>query len=323
MMTFLRTVFSVCSGVSAMPELMKRSPWRALLHLAVMCAVLAFAASTARCFLIDGRIGFCLSQLQEYFGGINVSFKGILPENNPDVPRVFILTKQMRLDYLTAGSLKSLDRFGDWEQQYGIFWTPGGFYFWMRPDGDPESCLLFELPCPQAFNLKIGDSAGPFGTPVYQRVRAENLRTELHRLGFSRLRYPGYSSGASITFAELEPEILFALWAMFFFSLAFGMFLLSLMTVFIFAGAQQLWRPKGQDKPTFANTLTIMLYSTFPALIISLIFWTFMLPFPGFQTVFFIVFFIYHLAAFRKVRRTLYPPPPPDPRRDDDSDDFY
>ena len=64
--------------------------------------------------------------------------------------------------------------------------------------------------------------------------------------------------------------------------------------------------------------LTLMAYAAFPPLILASLVSS-LVPFISFQTLFFILFFIYQLLAYGAVQRKLNPPPPPS----DDDEDFY
>ncbi len=106
----------------------------------------------------------------------------------------------------------------------------------------------------------------------------------------------------------------------FFFGLL-PLFSVAFLTTLIFSLVQHFMSLRQNPKMTFGNVYSAMIYAAFPALIGAVLFAAFAPPFLSFTTVFFVIFFIYHLFAFRTIQRALYPPPPK--TNDDSEDDDY
>ena len=94
---------------------------------------------------------------------------------------------------------------------------------------------------------------------------------------------------------------------------------LSLLLVLIFFSLAQKFRFSGTPKKlSYSTILTATIYATFPAIIAATFFQMVQFSYLSFQTVFFIIFFIYQIFAFNRIFETIFPRHPSDNSNPDD-----
>lgn len=131
----------------------------------------------------------------------------------------------------------------------------------------------------------------------------------------------GDSKGIELSLAQLRLFLLTLFWSAIFAATLNQCLLLMLMGGLSFALVQYLrFRMLPRNLP-FIKVLGLTLYATFPALLIATLISATGQQVFAFQTIFFVVFFIYQLMGFNYLMRQMNPPannpPPPD-----DDDDF-
>lgn len=313
-MQFFRTIIAVCSGPSVFPALMNRNPFRAVFHLFLLSILLALVIAGFR--IADLREGRAVisKALSDYFSAVVIKDDTVYPAKHADQPKTFILTRSLRLDYLpeSAKALKNMER---WRERSGIIWTPRGFLLWSSVEGEQEKYVLIPLPLPSRSMVSIL----PLSSISTAPVSAQEIENYVQK-NYYGMEEKADSKEKPLTFSV--PYLVSTVSVVYNFFIGIsafsGLFFSSLMITFLFAGAQSLFTPKGEKKVGFPRLMTIMVYAAFPPLIIASLFTALSLPLFGFQTVFFITFFIYQMLAFSAVHRYLNPPPPPE-----DDEDFY
>lgn len=310
-MHFFRTIIAVCSGPSAFPDLINRNPVRAIFHLFLLSVLLAFAVAALQIAAVKEQRAVISAALSDYFGSVVVGEKTVLPAKHEKERKTFILTRQLRLDYL-PDSAELLKGIGDWRERTGIVWTPRGFLLWSATEAEPGKYMLVPMPFPSnAFSLApFMDSPAP--------LTAEEIEEYVQKNYFSGAADAVNKPSASIPVANLTAAA-FAVYNAFIGFAAFtGLFFTALVASLLFAGAQSIFAPRGEHSLKFPRMLTLMAYAAFPPLILASLVSS-LVPFISFQTLFFILFFIYQLLAYGAVQHKLNPPPPPS----DDDEDFY
>lgn len=94
-----------------------------------------------------------------------------------------------------------------------------------------------------------------------------------------------------------------------------SMFLLMFLTVLFFSFLQYVWNFSQERRLAFRQILVVLIYAAFPALTAAALYSFFMIPLILPQTVFFVIYLIYYMVVFRKIRLMLNPPdavPPED-----------
>lgn len=319
-MNFFKTVVSACSGPSAFPNLMMRSPQRALLHLFLLCLLLTFVISGFKFAGMERGRRIIAEAFSDYFGSVSMEKERIVPSRNADRPRTFLLSPEFRFDYLTKDSLKKLDGMDEWKELAGVFWCPRGFVLWTRKMNEPGIFLATPLPPPVdwVYTLFI-----PVGFASSQVLTPGEFRAYLLENYFpgGKKDTPLFKETVVRTPAEISVMVLKVLCVTFFISIFLGLFILSFVVSLLFAVMQHIFVPKVDVCLKFGPLLSVMIYASFPALVIASAALIVEFPFFSFQTVFFIVFFIYQMLAFGAVQRFLNPPPPRDESSDDQ--DFF
>ena len=319
-MDFFKTVVSACSGPSAFPNLMMRSPQRALLHLFLLCLLLTMVISGFKFVDMEHGRRIIAEAFTDYFGNVSMEKDRIVPMRNAGRPRTFLLSPEFRFDYLTKDSLKKLDGMDDWKELAGIFWCPRGFVLWTRKMNESGIYLATPLPPPVnwAYTLFI-----PVGFASSQMLTPSEFKMYLLENYFpgGKKDTPLFNGTAVRTPSEISVMVLKVLCVSFFFSVFLGIFFISLVVALLFAVMQHIFVPKVDVRLRFGPLLSVMIYASFPALVIASAALIVEFPFFSFQTVFFIVFFIYQMLAVGAVQRFLNPPSPRDESGDDQ--DFF
>lgn len=319
-MKFFKTVISACSGPSAFPNLMTYPPQRALLHLFLLCLLLAVVISGFKVVDMEHSRRIIAGAFTDYFGAVVMEKDRIVPQRNAGRARTFLLSPEFRFDYLTRESLKKLDGMDDWKELAGVFWCPRGFVLWTRKVNESGIYLLTPLPPPVEWSYLL---FLPMGFASSQILTPGECRAYLLENYFpgGKKETPLFRGTVVRTPGEISSMVLKVLSVSFFFSAFFGIFLLSLIVSLLFAVMQYIFVPKVDVRLKFGPLLSVMIYASFPALVIASASLIVELPFFSFQTVFFVVFFIYQMLAFGAVQRFLNPPPPRNDGEDDQ--DFF
>jgi len=325
-MNFARVLISVCSGTEVFCKLLDFNPLRALFHLLLLIGLTSVFISVCRFFPMEASVSKLCSELSSRLGRIELSKEGVVPSKAPDKQASFILTPRFRLDYFPESSiaLKDMD---DWKPEMGLIWTPKAMLLWSRAAVGSYSVwrlpLYHGMPAEEfsvfaskeqidsflkkAMELKT-DASGVAAKP-------EELLMDLFKAQF---------------LGQLKGEI--ASWALpicmahasaFLAANLIGISIFSLIIIFFFAAVQYMWVSGLSPRLRFWNVVVITSYSAFPALVVASFVHAFDLPVLSYQTVFFICFFIYHMAAFSRVQRFLAPPKSQNPSSWDDDDDSY
>lgn len=311
-MHFFRTIITVCSGPSAFPDLISRNPVRAIFHLFLLSVLLAFAVAALQIAAVKEQRAVISAALSDYFGSVVVGEKTVLPAKHEKEQKTFILTRQLRLDYLPDSAVL-LKGIGDWRERAGVIWTPRGFLLWSATETEPGKFMLVPMPLPSA-SLSL---APLMVTPA--PLTAEEIEEYVQKNYFSGTAAAAEKTTMSIPVTSLTATA-FAVYNVFIGFAAFGgLFFTALVASLLFAGAQCIFVPRGENSLKFPRILTLMVYATFPPLILASLISLLLPQFLSFQTLFFILFFIYQLLAYGAVQRKLNPPPPPS----DDDEDFY
>ncbi len=310
-MQFFQTITAVCSGPSVFPTLMNRNPFRAIFHLLLLCILLALVISVFKIADLQEKRKVISKALGSYFGTLVIQNGTSYPSRHAERPKSFILTQDLRLDYMpdSAEPLKEMEH---WKERAGILWTPRGFLLWSTVEGE-EMFVVVPLPLP---SLERAVPLLPLNALSTTPFTAEEIRNYVQKNYFEK-KTKAEENGKMLTIPL--PRLVSTVSGVYNFFIGIsafaGLFFSSLMITFLFAGAQNLFSPKGEKKIGFPRLMTVMVYAAFPPLIIAGLFTALSLPFLSFQTVFFITFFIYQMLAFSAVSRSVNPPP--------EDEDFY
>lgn len=316
-MNFIGTILQIFSGPSAFLRLMETGVLRVFFHLFLYCALLSLLACGISSMEIDREKKIMVAELGGYFGNLEISRKGILPEKHADRAKTFVLGEDRRLDYLTKESLSDLDQMSSWQENVGVIWTQCGFFIWKRIPDEKDRFGMMRVPLPFAEDPK--ELSGMF---QFHLMTGSGLRSYLEKNGFLK-EGAGYPAVKSLALSPetIGSDIVSGILIYLFFAVFLSLFSLALMTSFLFALFQHFLSGRGGKKLRFSQLFVLMLYASFPALLFGAVFMLLDFAFISYHTVFFIIFFIYQISVNGAVQRKLNPPPPPSPS--DDDNDFF
>ena len=336
---FLTTTLRLCAGTQILTEIYASSPARAIWRfflLTVLCAILASVVGT---FVQKGTFERAGKALDEEIGAIMISPDRIYFEKAPDTPRRLKLPYVM-LEYFPGDTFEREDFNVDRTSDCGFTILPGGLTSWgAMKNWDGEDIFFADLlSAHDLFNQLFSAKQPSPNLEMYSGPGlAETLRKDFMNPAKPETRGNTKADKATdtaktpaeialdeamlfeLTGSKLASDALSVLTAIILMStfvrnLFHAGLIVLLVSLVQYLRASTL--PKGL---VFRNVLTIMVYSTFPAMIFASLFDAAgggrYLPF---QILFVIIFFVYQLFAFRAVMNKVCPQPE---RNDDDFDD--
>lgn len=333
-MGFFKTVKTLCTRVSAFPELLQTPVWRAILHsvlLLLLCPLIAASVQTCR---ERKNCSETMQRLSQESGGIG--FRGdtiALGNSQAEQHYAFeLFNSYMRLDYVTEK--EQLDRVdpAQWKEQTGVLLTHHKGIFWEKlPDG---SFRFWDVPADVLKVYFMPETASESASTKLYQIAANSstvLRTaeELRAAAAEKLSPAAKTetektdSKATPEFSPQDPARMVTLALSLFWTMAFSMIFLEGLLMFAFgsfcfAFMEFLYLRMMPNKLPYGKVYMLTLYAMFPAMIIASLSVLLGQTFLSFQTVFLIAFFIYQLFSFKHLGLHLNPP---DKRKQDDFTD--
>lgn len=320
-MSFFRIVFSLCSGTELFPKIAERfSLFRAFFHLFLLLVFCTVGIILSAWLLNRDNVNLVCSRFMERTGGLTLTPDAIVLGKDSDRSRGYKLSDTFRFDYFAKTKDCTEDFLKEKRELYGIFCFPSGAVFWIRdPRHELPKYRLMILPADVIYNMAF-QAVSPDALIKLQKQNAETLytpaevsqaiRKDLHIVQKTSekqdkdkaLQRPFKISKNLIAAQALAIMIIFNI------SAYLVEVLLSLILVLIFFSLAQKFRfSSAPKKLTYQTILTLTIYAAFPAIIAATFFQMMQLQLLSFQTVFFIVFFVYQIFAFNRVFEFLYP----------------
>ena len=309
-MGFWKTLFQVCSGTEVFLKLLDCRPGKALLHFLLLLCLLAFVLAWGHsCMAVPKIRTVCGSLFQETGSFRFVPEKGIRTTRNAEKKQSYLLDDQLRFDYYPGSSLTEAD-IKNWTTPFGLIVMDNGMVFWAENYAEPSSGKYLAAPFLLDQNLVKAETfhAGLSGKELYGFLKEKLEQKPGQKISFL-LQEADRKLVTDYLISCLSVMIFLAAWI--------GMLLLSVAGVFFFCMMQFLWFAAVERHPTLRQILVILIYLTFPALIIAGLYSFFMIPQISPQTVFFTAYLIYYMVIFRKIRLKLNPPGKPEISDDD------
>ena len=309
-MGFFSTVLQVCSGTTVFIQLMERRFWRAFFHFFLLVMLLSLVLATAHSCIYAPTVKTVCTNLFEQIGGLRFSAaEGIRTIKTPNEKKSYLLDEKLRFDYCPGNTLTQ-EEIQKWNTPFGVLCLDRGFLFWADNYADTGKGKFLVIPMAMDFR---------------------QAREETFQSGFSGKDLQEYAKnrfemkkGQTLSLTErmesatgLSDQLIVALWLVIFSGSFLGMFGLGLLMIFFFGVMQHFWSEMDERKLSFSKILVVLIYTSFPPMLIAALYSFFMIPAFSPQMVFFIAFFIYYIAVFRKIRNSLNPP------RDADIDDDF
>ena len=296
---FIKTTLGICSGTEIFSKFISTSPTRSLTHF----IIIAFLAATAYVALkspsvFESAISYC-DALDKYFGGVSFSDDGVTPLTSPEASRT-VKIRKMKIDYIPSPEMSY--KIHDEGAARGLIWLPRTLYFWVKMDSGYQYVPI--LSSSKSINST--------------KFSAASLDTILDLTRNDNFTHSSYGVRQSFSFSEAKLAIFLITLGIYFVGMLFNTLIsipiYSLMILAIFS----LFGNRILKKVKSANFFSIILYSSFPVIIISTIYVSLSLPFFDFKTLAFSSLIIYSFVVINSLQNKLYPKKQEDENYDDD-----
>ena len=309
-MEFWKTLFLVCTSMDVYVRLLDCRLLKALFHLIalslLLSVVLAWGHScqeapvirgiTERLFNETGRLTF-------------LSETGVRTERNAEKKQSYRLDNQLRFDYYPGKTLTE-SAVKDWDTPYGLIVMDNGFVFWAENYADGGKGKYLVAPFLLVQNPMHAETVrtGLSGRMLYDYLKGNLEHKPGRRIHFMLPELDGKLTG---------DYLVSCLGVMIFFGALVSILVLCCFTILFFSLMQQLLYLGLPNRLSYPRSLVLLIYTTFPALVIASLYSFFMIRQISPQSVFFAIFFVFYLIVFRKIRLFLNPP-----QNQEDSDDI-
>lgn len=300
-MGFWQTIFQVCSGFDVFLCLLECRFWKAFFHFLGLVFLLSFVLAVSHCWLLEPKFSSITGRLFKEIGSLRFSGKeGIRTAVNPNIKKSYILDDQLRFDYYPGSTLTESDM-KNWTGPFGVIVMDNGLVIWSENYAESgrgkylAAPLLLEQSPMRAESIQTGLSANA----LYAYLKT-NLE---HRPG-SRKHFILPTVDEKLCLQYLASLLRLFL----FFAGLLSCLMLSFMTIVFFLLMQLIFFAGAEKRPNFRQIMVILIYMTFPALVIAGLYSYFMIPLISPQSVFFAVYLVYYIIIFRKIRLFLNPP---------------
>ena len=188
-MSFIRTVISLCSGVSVFLKLLNIPLWRTVLHTILMILVCSLIISVISWFYDKEKISVVSDRFFEQTGGVRLTGDSLEIPLDPETARHYILSQTFRFDYFPTPESVNFTAIEQAHQNSGIICVPAGCVLWTRGAAVPKyvyACIPakklfaalaspgYEKSLPEARELvdkfSSGNSAAVSGKTLEQEV---------------------------------------------------------------------------------------------------------------------------------------------------------
>lgn len=340
-MNFFRVNFELCTKISALWNLRDTSPGRALFHSFLMLLLCPLFVAAILVWSEKEPFRRVIDEIYKTTGGIRVSSDSCSLANSGKEQAHFsfhLFRTPSRFDFFASEKL--LPKSWPARENAGAAGTPRNFFFWAGRSSPgytlvrlPSRLLWLFFASDAGTNPVDSGSMALSGQLVQPHLySAEGLLKEIREKGFAPLdsgnaapketeegrvlsvAAPGKTVPADAESLIIPPRMLLHVLLSLIGGSLFVGFFVQIFFQFLagaafFSLAQKIRFRTFPVKLSFGKIFSLTLYSMFPALILASFFEMLQLEFLSFQTVFFIVFFIYHFQAFNFVMRRLNPPP--------------
>ncbi len=309
-MNFFKTVFLLCTKISALTVLKDVSAWRAWLHTALLLILCPVLLATVQLHSEKKETELILEQIRNETGGFCFAEDGSAALGNgaAEVHLAFrMLGEHARLDYVSADIPFDPD---SWKENLGILVTPAHLFFWTRPVDARYS--IQKLPTAMLRSYLRNET--PEHTPDFGQM----LKADLYSGQQFTAQVQEHAGTAPAKDAPLSHPVplegvrtafLTMLWMMLFAVSFQESLLLVLIGALTFSFVQTMRFRLLPNRLKYSKVLALTLYAAFPALLIATLLTATGQQILMFQTIFFPVFFVYQLMSFNCLMGKMNPLP--------------
>lgn len=330
-MSFFRTVFALCSGTELFPKMLSGySLLRAFLHLLLLLILCTVGVTAAAWLLNRDNVNLVCERFIERTGGFELKPEEIVIGKDANRTRGYKLSDNFRFDYFASLNDCTEKALKEKKALYGLFCFRNGSVFWIQdPMHDLPMYRLMIMPANALYEMALR-TVKPEMLMELQKQSSDKLYTPAEACNIIRktLDKAAVHEGDDAVQKAQKPirinmELIsaqaLAVVILFQISAYLVEVVLSLLLVLIFFSLAQKFRFSGTPKKlSYSTILTATIYATFPAIIAATFFQMVQFSYLSFQTVFFIIFFIYQIFAFNRIFETVFPRHPSDNSNPDD-----
>jgi len=340
-MNFFRILIGTCSGTSIFIQILRFPFWRAVFHTFLMMFLCSVLVTIGMLSSSNIDLRATIEHFFEQVGAVEASPFELRLKNAPDEEKTYFLGS-VRFDYLPAEQPDLKKRISDTGFASGILLMRHGFVVWIRNDLQNNKSPVYNLvfiPPPELaklialFNLgQIDESFKDTVSQYSSLIQQANNKNNVPIIGRSLMldetatfiseqlaavvkNIPEHteSDSSAVKFVGISsPQIVSSVIHTY---LVIGSFLFAFATIFVFLLLAVVFFQIGQYirltafdvKMSWKTSVAILLYASFPPMLIASVFCGFLLPLYLYQMIFLIPFFIYHLIVFGAVMRYLKP----------------
>lgn len=299
-MGFFSILFQLFSRMDVFQKLLDTGFFRAFRHYILMLLLLSLLLACGYSCSYSPMIHSVCNGLFEQIGALRITpEKGVHTLNNPEKKQSYILDDRLRFDYFPGNTLQGT--FRPDTTPFGVICMDKGFLFWGETPDDAGGKQYLTFPFLLDMELRKEDG---IRLGLTAERMSEYLRETFILKPGEKLSVKPQEENAESTASLLRTVF----WFSTFFASLFGMFMISGGTILLLSLFQTIWSGMQTKRLTFRQNLVLLIYASFPAMLISGLYSCVALPWFSPQNVFLLVFFIYSMIVFRKINQFLNPP---------------
>lgn len=289
-MKFFTALIGTCKGTKVFLGLLSQSLNRAFFHLLLLALICSLFIVLCTYPKNSQEVNETFIKLEETFGEIQVSKKGILSEKVNETKSFPVAEGLYRITYIQNIDKGKLPEIDADDINSGVLWTPTMLTLWFKMGSDK----FFLIPFAYFSDRQLSVETIPRSSILNYIKNNTSLKNELNS-HYSELSWPALqdyckSTLVSLTFlGDLTSIILRVLFFVMMFS-----FILNLSG-----------RNTGNPVLKYKTRYIIGIYASFPPLIVATIFRAFELPFLSFNSIYVIGFSLYLIVVYTQLQLNL------------------
>ncbi len=326
-MKFVRTIWNLCSRISALSGMIDASWGRAVWYAVLLTFLCSFFAAGAAVYREHDHIRNSIMNLEASIQGLFIGQDAItLGNNEKEAHRVIsLLDMPVRFDYVSDGIALNPSQWNANELQ-GVTAAPEAIFYWCKYGRLYGLMIVHNVDPGKNSHIEQGLAGKLFYTAEeFSQIVASAAPEKENSLaaGIADVVEQGIDEvvRADKTDAEKQLEramsvsrfediiVLVQIWQ--FFTVFIEIFMTCifqlLMAAFCFSLGQFLHLARTPGRMRYMTCAKLSLYAAFPPLIIAAFMEMIDIPYLDFQLSFLIVFFVYQMLAFREIWRRQNP----------------
>ena len=301
---FVKTFIGVCSGTEIFPELAEFPLLKAIGHLILLALVCAAANIATRYHPFNVEFEKACVALQNKFGGLRYTSKGVVPEKEPDKPATLAFD-DFRVDYFP--NQKDLNHFKpDDDCDGGFVWTPRSIIYWRLIANEPTPLLPLLVPTTlkgdsltdqttffwDSLRNSPNDSSLKHFAKLYQVPKSQPITNDS---SYFRDFRSNIFAGVPLKLPILYILLLGA-------EILINALLISPLYILVFTLFSSTLGKSEMLGMKFSQLFVVGLYTGMPGTVIATLYTLLELPYLDYQSVFLMAYVIYSFPVFSRLR---------------------